>query len=312
MAKSSKKKRKLSKRSNKKKLDIYTMKKVIAVFFTLSLVSYAFYMGQDYNNGSNNTKIVNKQFNDTEDVVEILKEHNNLIKKVKVMKDTNIDNIKPKLVIIIDDVHTKKQLLVIKSLNIKITPSIFPPFKISHNSHKLAENLEHYMVHLPMESQKRQFNKHYKILKTSFSNEEIVHRIEEIRRLFPTAKYINNHTGSLFTSNYTSMKLAYKSIRENGFIFIDSKTIHTSKVKRIANEYGDRYISRDVFIDNIHTIPYIHKQLKEAVRIAKRKKYAIVIGHPHKVTMRALSLAKDILKDVELVYIDDIIKSIVK
>jgi len=306
MAKSSKKKRKSSKRSNKKKLDIYTMKKVIAVFFTLSLVSYAFYMGQEYNS-SNNTQI-----NDTEDIAEILKEHNNLIKKVRDTKAAYIDKIKPKLVIIIDDIYTKKQLLAIKSLNIKITPSIFPPFELSHNSHKLAENLKHYMVHLPMESIKKQFNRHYKTLKTSFSNREIVDRIEEIRRLFPTAKYINNHTGSLFTSNYTSMSLTYKSIRENGFIFIDSKTIHTSKVKDISIKYGDRYIARDIFIDNIHTIPYIHRQLKKAVRIAKRKKYAIVIGHPHKVTMRALSLAKDILKDVEIVYIDDIIKQPLK
>ncbi len=307
--------KKKSKKSNQKKLDMYTIKKIIVVFFTLSLASYAFYLGQDYNSSSKDKVLDNKTIinNISKKTDTIINDYNKIIKKDKVIKNEKIKkDKKPKLVIIIDDVYTKKQLLVIQSLNMNITPSIFPPFKLAHNSHVLADNLKHYMVHLPMESKKRQFNKHYKTLKISSSKEDIIHRIEEIRKLFPTAKYINNHTGSLFTSNYASMSLAYKSMRENGFIFIDSKTIHTSKVKKIANEYGDRYIARDVFIDNTHTVAYIHKQLREAVSIAKRKKYAIVIGHPHKVTMRALSLAKEILKDVELVYIDDLVKQISK
>jgi polysaccharide deacetylase 2 family uncharacterized protein YibQ len=40
--------------------------------------------------------------------------------------------------------------------------------------------------------------------------------------------------------------------------------------------------------------------------MAKKKGYAIAIGHPHKVTMQALASAKEIFKDVELVYIDEL------
>ena len=42
--------------------------------------------------------------------------------------------------------------------------------------------------------------------------------------------------------------------------------------------------------------------------VAKKKGYAIAIGHPHKVTMEALQQAKSILSDVEIVYIDDVFK----
>jgi len=225
-------------------------------------------------------------------------------KRVENVTFVTYKNTKPKLVIIIDDVHTRAQISAIKALDMKITPSIFPPYKLAPNSHKLAQGLEHYMIHLPMESGNKQLNTQYKTLKVSFSNKKIENRIKELRLLFPKAKFINNHTGSVFTSDYSSMHLAYKIMRENGFIFLDSKTKNTSKVKEIAYSFGDVYVVRDIFIDNEHTIAAIHTQLKKAVKIAKRKGYAIAIGHPHKVTMQALASAKDLLKEVEVIYID--------
>jgi len=212
----------------------------------------------------------------------------------------------PKLVIIIDDVHTKGQLQAIKNLGMKITPSIFPPYQLAKHSHLLAKNLKHYMIHLPMESGSRQFNKQTKTLMTSFSDERIADRVMEIRQLFPKAKYINNHTGSLFTANYKAMKKLYIALALEGFTFVDSFTATSSKVRQIAHEFGDVYVRRDIFIDNTHTVVYIHNQLKEAVKKAKKNGYAIAIGHPHKVTMQALASSKQILKDVELVYIDEI------
>jgi polysaccharide deacetylase 2 family uncharacterized protein YibQ len=213
---------------------------------------------------------------------------------------------KPKLVIIIDDVSNARQLRQIKALHIPVTPSIFPPYARAMHSNTLARGLKHYMIHLPMESGNRQFNTQYKTLKTSFSKAEMAARMREIRRLFPTARYINNHTGSVFTNNTKAMKMLYGIMKKEGFVFVDSRTIGSSKVKKIAHAYGDAYVARDIFIDNTQTIPYIHKQLKKAVEIAKKRGYAIAIGHPRKTTMQALASAKNIFKDVDLVYIDQI------
>ena len=212
---------------------------------------------------------------------------------------------KPKLAIVIDDVHNKKQLAMIQRLNMKITPSIFPPYDLAKESHLLAKNLKHYMIHLPMESANKKFNTQSKTLMTSFSDEQIADRVMELRKLFPKGRYVNNHTGSVFTSHYTVMKKLYIALRLEGFVFVDSFTQATSKVEKIAHEYGDTYARRDSFIDNVQTVKYIQKQLKLAVQKAKKNGYAIVIGHPHKVTMQALKYSKSILKDVELVYIDE-------
>ena len=215
---------------------------------------------------------------------------------------------KPRLAIVIDDVSTRAQMKRIQGTGLNLTPSIFPPSELSMSSHKLAIPLEHYMIHLPMESGDTKFNTHYKTLLVNSSTDTIEQRVKEIRRLFPKARYLNNHTGSVFTNDYEAMYKLYKALNKQGFIFIDSRTVGSSKVRKIAHEFGHRYISRDIFIDNEHNIPYIHQQLKEAVAVAKRKGHAIAIGHPHKVTMEALQQARTILEDVEVVYIDDMFK----
>jgi len=213
---------------------------------------------------------------------------------------------KPKLVIILDDVSTKRQLNKIQATGMKITPAIFPPFQNSKRSHTLANGLKHYMVHLPMESGSSQFNTQTKTLITSFSNAQIESRVKEIRKLFPTARYINNHTGSVYTDDYDAMRRLYSVLRSEGFVFIDSRTIGSTKVPRIAKEFGDAYVARDVFIDNEHNVHYIHKQLQKAVNKAKKRGYAIAIGHPHKTTLKAITTAGNIFSGVELVYIDEL------
>ena len=307
--------RRKSKNTSNTKKSILT---IVILLVVVSLVAFGYFLGQDKPTKSTtisqSKKVQEKKKVKENKVVKKEKLKVEKVKEAKLSKDKRQKTSlaprgkKPKLVIIIDDVHTKAQLLAIKKLNMKVTPSIFPPYKISPDSHRLAQGLKHYMIHLPMESSSKQFNTQYKTLKVSFSNKKIENRVKELRILFPNAKYINNHTGSVFTSDYASMHYLYKLMKENGFVFVDSKTKNSSKVREIAYSFGDAYVSRDIFIDNKHSVPYIHNQLRKAVRIAKKKGYAVVIGHPHTVTMKALSTASSILEDVELVYIDNIYK----
>ena len=213
---------------------------------------------------------------------------------------------KPKLAIILDDVSQQSQLNKIQATGLKLTPAIFPPSGRSKSSHQLAKGLKHYMIHLPMESGSAQFNSQTKTLITTFSKEQIEARVKEIRALFPSARFVNNHTGSVYTDDYHAMKRLYSLLRSEGFVFVDSRTIASTKVPQIAKEFGDDYVARDVFIDNEHNVPYIHKQLQKAVNKAKKRGYAIAIGHPHKMTLKALSTAQHIFADVELVYIDEL------
>ncbi|WP_457564476.1 divergent polysaccharide deacetylase family protein [Caminibacter sp.] len=214
---------------------------------------------------------------------------------------------KPMLVIILDDVSFKYQVRDIKSLPFKITPSFFPPTKRHPNTAVYAKEFSDYMVHLPLEA--IHFSKpEPNTLNVGASYAKIKARIDYIKKIFPRAHFINNHTGSTFTADKNSMILLFKALKADNLGFVDSRTTPYSKAYIADNYYKIPLFSRNVFIDNKPDIAYIQNQLKKAVKIAQKKGYAIAIGHPHKTTFEALRKSKNILKNVEVVYIDELAK----
>ena len=212
-----------------------------------------------------------------------------------------------KLVLIIDDVATFEHASMIKSLGLKITPSIFPATKTHPDTPNIARTFEFYMIHLPMQA------KHFDspeigTLTINESFESMHEKIKKIRRDFPRAKYTNNHTGSRFTSDYDAMDKAYRALIEQGFVFVDSKTIAQTAVARAAKKYNQPYISRDIFLDDDPSAAAVRRELVAAVNLAKKRGYAIAIGHPKKNTIAVIKASKNnILKDVEVVYLKDIL-----
>ena len=212
-----------------------------------------------------------------------------------------------KLVLIIDDVATFEHASMVKSIGLKITPSIFPATKTHPDTPNIARTFEFYMIHLPMQA------KHFDspeigTLTINESFESMHEKIKKIRRDFPRAKYTNNHTGSRFTSDYDAMDKAYRALIEQGFIFVDSKTIAQTAVARAAKKYNQPYISRDIFLDDDPSASAVRRELIAAVNLAKKRGYAIAIGHPKKNTIAVIKASKNnILKDVEVVYLKDIL-----
>ena len=212
-----------------------------------------------------------------------------------------------KLVLIIDDVATFEHASMVKSIGLKITPSIFPATKTHPDTPNIARTFEFYMIHLPMQA------KHFDspeigTLTINESFESMHEKIKKIRKDFPRAKYTNNHTGSRFTSDYDAMDKAYRALIEQGFVFVDSKTIAQTAVARAAKKYNQPYISRDIFLDDDPSAAAVRRELIAAVNLAKKRGYAIAIGHPKKNTIAVIKASKNnILKDVEVVYLKDIL-----
>ena len=212
-----------------------------------------------------------------------------------------------KLVIIIDDVATFEHAKMVKSLGLKITPSIFPATKTHPDTPSIARSFEFYMIHLPMQA------KHFDspeigTLTINESYESMLAKIKKIRKDFPRAVYTNNHTGSRFTSDFNAMDRAYMALVDQGFIFVDSKTIAQTAVAKAAKKHNQPYISRDIFLDDNPSAAAVRRELVAAVNLAKKRGYAIAIGHPKKNTIAVIKESKNnILKDVEVVYLKDIL-----
>jgi polysaccharide deacetylase 2 family uncharacterized protein YibQ len=215
---------------------------------------------------------------------------------------------KPKLVIIIDDIISQRQVDSLNSIGIDLTLSFLPPTSAHPNSAVIAQNQPSHMVHLPLEAMSF-YRKEGKILKTTSTQKEIQDRIKSLRKLYPKVKYLNNHTGSKFTADYNSMKMLISTLDEYNFTFLDSRTTKHTKANVVADRLGVNIYSRDAFLDNKLDVAYIHKQIKKVIRKSKHQGYAIAIAHPHPVTIKALKLAKDskILKDVDIIHMESLI-----
>ena len=218
----------------------------------------------------------------------------------KVEPDTGV---KPMMAIIFDDVSFAHDVRNIKALNLPVTMSFLPPSKRHPDSAALAAKQSYYMVHLPMEA-------------VSFAAEEpltlhvgddeavIEERIRQIKNLFPKVAFVNNHTGSKFTADRDAMEKLLYALDREGITFVDSRTTGKTAVPALMKTLHRPYISRDVFLDHDPDVEAVKKQVRRAVKIAKKYGSVVVIGHPHKQTLQGLAESKDVLESVKLVRID--------
>ncbi len=212
---------------------------------------------------------------------------------------------KPKLAIIIDDVSFAGQVKQIEAIPYKITPSFFPPSKRHPRTAKLAKKFKFAMVHLPLEA--LGYNRpEIQTLLFNDNRQTVLNRIREIKKEFPEIHYYNNHTGSRFTADTKAMQRLISIMKDENLHFVDSRTTVNTKAGIVSKALHVRLLSRDVFLDNIAEPKYIIMQLKKAVQLAKKSGYAIAIGHPHKNTLSTLMHAKRYLKDVRLVYVNEL------
>jgi polysaccharide deacetylase 2 family uncharacterized protein YibQ len=225
--------------------------------------------------------------------------------KKKKEKTIAVVSNKPKLSIVIDDVTLQSQINHIKDIGYTVNISLMPPTKGHKNSAKIAQNLPFAIVHFPLQATITRFEE-VNTLKVGDSYDKIEKRVAQIRKWYPKLKYTNNHMGSVFTADKTSMEYLIKALKKYNFQFIDSRTTSHSVVKEVTKEFGMPYIARNIFLDNNKDFDYIQNQLKKAIRIAKRTGSAIAIGHPYPITMEVLKKSKYLLKGLDLVYVNQL------
>ncbi len=212
----------------------------------------------------------------------------------------------PKLAIIIDDVAFRHDVKKIKALDLPLTMSFLPPSANHPDSAALAAREPFYMVHLPLEA--RHFaTPEPSTLRTRDSQEKILEHIRELKQLFPKVRYVNNHTGSTFTSDEIAMNRLIFALGKENIGFIDSRTTGKTVVPYVMKNFGLSYVARDIFLDHDSDISTIKRQIAKAVGVARKHGSAIAIGHPRRETMEALRQSQRVLSKVELVRIDELL-----
>ncbi len=185
------------------------------------------------------------------------------------------------IAIIIDDFgNNSKGTEEMLSLPIEFTGAVMP---FMPNSQEEADRLtalgKEVILHQPMEAHtgQRSWLGPVPILGNMSSDE--ADQIFRKNAESINAKGFNNHMGSLITEDREKMTAILNTAKEKNMFFVDSVTSAKSKAVKIADEIGVPYIKRDVFLDSTQDIGQIKSNILKTAETAKKKGYAVAIGH---------------------------------
>ena len=145
------------------------------------------------------------------------------------------------------------------------------------------------MVHVSMEPSSKSVDPGPRVLLTGMAEDEVLARLRWGLARFSGYVGINNHMGSRFTSAPAGMRVVLAEVKRRGLFFLDSRTSLTSVGRQLAIESNTPFAERNVFLDHDPRRAVIERQLKLLEREARRRGYAVAIGHPRDATLDALA-----------------------
>ncbi|TDO97928.1 divergent polysaccharide deacetylase family protein [Marinomonas balearica] len=233
--------------------------------------------------------------------------------KTNAEEDTEVNvesSRQPKISIIIDDVgYNRRGMESSLKLPTEVALAILPhtPFG-EKTALKSMEQNRTTLLHAPMENQ-RELKLGPGGLYVSMSEHEFKSVLRDDLANLPGIKGVNNHMGSLLTTNAQAMNWVMQVLGESNLFFIDSVTSAESVAYTMAQRHSLLASKRDVFLDNVREVNAIDRQFQKLIQLAHKNGQAIAIGHPYPETMAYLLKRLADLNDVSvrLVPIDDMI-----
>lgn len=168
-----------------------------------------------------------------------------------------------------------------------VTLSILPYLAFSKSiAHAATEKGKGVMLHFPMEASGGQ-DPGPGTLRVAMSDEQKMKIIHDNLESVPDLQGVNNHEGSLATTDPHSMDMVLRAVRQKGLFFVDSVTTPDSCLPDIAEQVGVPFAKRDLFLDNVDEIEAIKEQMRNLIREALAHGHAIGIGHARTTTATA-------------------------
>ena len=197
---------------------------------------------------------------------------------------------KGKLIFVFDDAgHNLEQLQYFLDLPFPCTIAVLP--KLS-NSIETAKRIraagKELILHQPMQAVNPNIDPGKGAVKPGMNREEIKKIVaSNVEEIGPIAG-MNNHEGSLITSDEEAMEAVLELCREKNIYFLDSRTSSKSVVPQVAKKLNMSIWERAVFLDNKRDKAYMKKQIIEGLEIASQRGEAIMIGHVFTVDLAIL------------------------
>ena len=197
---------------------------------------------------------------------------------------------KGKLIFVFDDAgHNLEQLQYFLDLPFPCTIAVLPKLP---NSRETARRIraagKELILHQPMQAVNPNVDPGDGAVKPGMNREEIKKIVaSNVEEIGPIAG-MNNHEGSLITSDEEAMEAVLELCKEKNIYFLDSRTSSKSVVPQVAKKLNMNIWERAVFLDNKKDKAYMKKQIIEGLEIASQRGEAIMIGHVFTVDLAIL------------------------
>ncbi len=196
-----------------------------------------------------------------------------------------------RVALVIDDLgYELDELKPLLALGVPVTYSVLPfadhtPEVVAELRRRKAEIL----LHLPMEPKNGQ-NPGPGALLQGMSDGELREKTAAALKAVPGAVGVNNHMGSLLSSEEGPMTAVLGVLAERGLFFLDSRTSAETVGYKVAIGLGIPAAERQVFLDDGEPgAEAVHVQFERLLTLARARGAAIAIGHPHPETLAALA-----------------------
>ncbi len=221
---------------------------------------------------------------------------------------------KPRIAIVIDDLgYLAINDRDVLSLDPSIAVAIIPDAPLApYLSRQAARQQRDVLIHLPLSAVRHddcQFEA--TCVEPEWSPLRMASHLRWAAERVDQAIGINNHQGSRFTADHEAVRRLVTSInlleRLHGIelFVLDSRTTAQSRLEQKARAAGLATARRNVFLDNDLSSEAIEAAWKNLIEQARRRGFAIAIGHPHRETIEFLEQAVPELaaRGIELVSI---------
>jgi polysaccharide deacetylase 2 family uncharacterized protein YibQ len=187
-----------------------------------------------------------------------------------------------KLAIVVDDAgYNLTKLRSLLKFPGKLTVAVLPKVLYSTRSAELIHAAgKEVLLHLPMQPEGTE-DPGPGVVTIDQDQVQIRSTLQDDLATVPYAAGINNHMGSLATQDKAVMQAVFAYCEEHNLFFLDSKTTATSVIGALAPDYNLPVLARDVFLDNDRGKTQIKAALAGGMELARKKGYAVLIGHVH-------------------------------
>jgi polysaccharide deacetylase 2 family uncharacterized protein YibQ len=181
-----------------------------------------------------------------------------------------------------------------KSMTFAILPNTPHAREVALLAHEQGQEV---MLHLPMEPRESdRYSLEKDTVLVGMTQKEVRSILKRDLAQIPYARGINNHMGSKATEDRTVMRALMEVLKNEGLFYVDSHTSPRSVGREMARGAGVAFGSNDRFIDHGNDLPSIKKEIRRAIKKAKREGKAIVIGHPNPWTAQAI---REMIPEIE-------------